>query len=68
MADTISEKLFEVADEQFDKACEEEGFKSYARAFWSGCIKGFVDGCFIVGAIAFTGSCVKSITSLIKRR
>ena len=68
MTNTISEKLFEVADEQFDKACDEEGFKGYARAFWSGCIKGFVDGCFIVGAIAFTGSCVNAISSLIKRR
>lgn len=68
MTDTISEKLFEMADEQFDKACEEEGFKGYARAFWSGCIKGFVDGCFIVGAIAFTGCCVSSVASLVKRR
>lgn len=68
MADTISEKLFEVADEQYDIALDEEGFKGYARAFWSGCIKGFVDGCFIIGAMTFTGSCVYSIYSLVKRR
>ena len=68
MANTISEKLLEKADEQYDIALDEEGFKGYARAFWSGCIEGFVDGCFIVGAIAFTGSCVSAISSLVKRR
>ena len=68
MANTISEKLLEKADEQYDIALDEEGFKGFARAFWSGCIEGFVDGCFIVGAIAFTGSCVHSIASFVKRR
>ena len=65
---TVSEMLLEKADEQFDKSCDEEGFKGYARAFWSGCIKGFVDGCFITGAILFTASCVNSIASHVKRR
>ena len=68
MANTISEKLLEKADEQYDIALDEEGFKGYARAFWSGCIEGFVDGCFITGATLFTIGCIKTITSLVKRR